>query len=264
MTKIVMLLFLAASYKPIELDPSYHHDKYGTAPRDVVRAFKAYTVSFDSNDQDICLGIPEFVAYQIKPHKEPLGKGPARPSKWIHSDGSPPDESYKNSGYDRGHLCQKYHAWRLGACADWNTHTTLNACPQLPSFNRGIWLDLENKCAEWADEFGPIWIITGPIVFQNHEWIGDEGEVPVAIPGAFFKIIVREPLEVIALLYPHREGSQKGPYNHSRYLVSVDYIELLTGLDFLTILPDKVEDRVEAYPARHVWGEDVYMMQRKK
>jgi endonuclease G len=263
MNSILALLLLTASYKPIELDPSYHHDKFGTAPRDVVREFRAYMVSFDSNDHDVSLAIPEFVSYELRARTELLGKGPDRPGKWIHSDGSPPDESYKNSGFDRGHLCQKYHAWRLGACADWNTHTTLNACPQLPSFNRGIWLDMEDKCADWADEFGVIWIITGPVIFQGHEWIGDEGEVPVAIPGAFFKIIVKEkPLEVLALLYPHKEGSQKGPFTHYKYLVSVDYIELLTGLDFLTTLPDKIENRVEAVPARRIWGEDIYQMKK--
>ena len=39
-------------------------------------------------------------------------------------------EAYPDSpqlGYDRGHMCMKHHAWRLGANADWNTHTLLNA-----------------------------------------------------------------------------------------------------------------------------------------
>ncbi len=52
---LVLLLALplsAAEYKPIVLDSSYNHDKFGTQPVDISREFRAYTVSFDSADDD--------------------------------------------------------------------------------------------------------------------------------------------------------------------------------------------------------------------
>ena len=59
MKRIALLLVLlfaiplsAADYKPIVLDPSYNHDKFGTIPIDIKREFRAYIVSFDSADDD--------------------------------------------------------------------------------------------------------------------------------------------------------------------------------------------------------------------
>ena len=52
---ILILVFTfvgAAELKPIVLDPSYNHDKYQTLPKDIIREFRAYTVSFDSDDDD--------------------------------------------------------------------------------------------------------------------------------------------------------------------------------------------------------------------
>lgn len=255
----------AAQYKPIVLDPNYSHDKWVTKPKDIVKEFRAYTVSFDSKDKDVALGVPEWVAHEIKPHPAHLGAGPARPGKWItdSKEGlAPTDDSYRGSKYDRGHMCQKYIAWRLGANADWNTHTTLNACPQSPSFNKGIWKDLEDKTAEWADDSGKsVWVICGPVFRKNMaiHWIGDPGEISVAVPHGFYKIVVRESQDpaqpdVLAFLYPHHElYAQKGPHNHLPYLVSVDYIEELMGLDFLTVLPNNVEKAVEKTVATSLW-----------
>ncbi len=277
----------AESYKPIELDDSYAHDRWGTEPEDVVREFRAYTVSFDGADDDDGDGVPDrwaiphWVAYEMKRYPEELAKGPERPGTWLTDKElyaekiAPADASYAFSqkfrrehpespqlGHDRGHMCMKQHAWRLGASADWNTHTMLNACPQKGELNRGIWLALERRTAEWADAYGAVWIVAGPVVFGRTptHWLGEEGEVPVAIPDAFFKIVVREgegpdAPEVLAFLFP-QEGvgyRQSGGSDHTPYLTSVDVLEALTGLDFLTALPDDVEKRIEQVTAPALW-----------
>ena len=66
--------------------------------------------------------------------------------------------------------------------------------PQRGDLNQGIWLDLEERTAEWADEFGAVWIMTGPIVFNDtpSQCLGQDDEVPVAIPDAFFKIVATD------------------------------------------------------------------------
>jgi len=71
---------------------------------------------------------------------------------------------------------------------------------------------------------------------------------------AFFKVVIREDrgsLKVLAFLYSHRAISK--PYRHASYLVSVDKIEGLTGLDFLTLLADKTEDKIEKQVPVKVW-----------
>ena len=280
---------MAESLKPIVLDPTYKHDRFGTMPRDTVREFRAYTTSFDGADDNDGngtadkWGIPEWVAYEIKalPPGTVLGTGPPRPG-WMTEAAlfetgiAPSDASYHFSnvwreanpnsdqlGYDRGHMCMKHHAWRLGAAADWNTHTVLNACPQRSKLNQGIWLDLEKKTAAWAEKYGSVWIIAGPVVFNDKpsKWLGQAGEIPVAIPDAFFKIVVKQSggeFDVLAFLYPQEGIAYKSPpggvYDHTPYLTSTDVIEALTGLDFLTKdMPDDVEARIEAVVHVSLW-----------
>ena len=279
----------AANLKPIVLHPDYNHTKYAPKPtnNDIVRHFRAYTTCFDGDDDDDGDGtpdkwaIPHWVAYEIKQFPGTLSKGPKRPSPWItdidlYNKGiAPKDASYHFSktwkeahpdspqlGYHRGHLCMKHHAWRLGADADWNTHTVLNACPQRSKLNGGIWCGLENRTAKWADKYGSAWIITGPIVYNNKpsKWLGQHGEVPVAIPDAFFKIVIRElndQLHVLAFLYPQEGiGYNKGckyDYDHTAYLTSVDIIEALTGLDFFPEVSENIETKIEEVMQISLW-----------
>lgn len=166
--------------KPIVLNPDYKHDRFNTQPKDIALFFRAYTASFDSADDNNNdgtadkWGIPEWVAYELHKTPQGLGKGPKRPSKWITDKCvAPDDDSYKHSGYSRGHMCMKSHAWRLGENADWNTHTVLNACPQLQKLNGGSWLALEFETGKWADKYGKVWIMCGPVInnMTPTEWI---------------------------------------------------------------------------------------------
>lgn len=274
----------ATSFKDEIIDPSYHHDKYGTEPKDIVRNFRAYTTSFDSADDDDndgqpdVRGIPEWVSYEMREYTRTLRKGPERPSTWItdpelfEAKVTPSDDTYAYSAafrkqhknwYARGHLCMKEHAWRLGAAADWNTHTVLNAVPQREYFNSGIWLDLEKKTAGWADEYGVVWIIAGPI-FKDRtpsHWLGEDDEIKAAIPDALFKIVIKESddpnrPDVLAFIYPQECKdckSPKGPFDHRKYLTNVQAIEMQTGLDFFTTLPAADQKVIEGGVAEKLW-----------
>ena len=76
----------AAKLKSIVLHPDYNHDKFVTVPTDIVKKFRAYITSFDSDDDDDgdgqpdYWGIPHFVVYEIKKFPGTLGKAPKRPS----------------------------------------------------------------------------------------------------------------------------------------------------------------------------------------
>ena len=289
-TVLVLLFILAltstqahsASFKPIILDPSYDHTKYAPqcSNQDILRKFRAYTTCFDGPDDDDGdglpdkLAVPHWVAYEIKQYPGVLGKGPKRPPRWITDEDlftqgiAPSDDSYRFSreyreanpespqlGYDRGHMAMKQHAWRLGPNADWNTHTVLNAAPQRSKLNQGVWLDLEKKTAEWADKYGSVWVITGPIFYggKPSRWLGEPCEVPVGIPDAFFKIVVRvidERVAVLAFIFPNQDNLG---HDHAAFLTSVDYIEELTGLDFLAVLDDEMEEVLERQRAVELW-----------
>ena len=83
-----------------------------------------------------------------------------------------------------------------------------------------------------------VWIIAGPIFDEGDEdeGIGDPGEVPVAIPDALFKIVIRasndaDLPDVLAFIFPHTEKPEDDDWpDLASYLVSVDDIERRAGL----------------------------------
>jgi endonuclease G len=162
----------------------------------------------------------------------------------------------------------KFLAERLGSDAAWNTHTVLNAVPQRHKFNAGIWLDLEELTGAWAQKYGQISVVTGPVIPDSASpgTIGEaeKGEFLVTVPDALFKVVVRDPTpeegepaglpQVLAFIYPQvGAGYVAGPYDHSRYLTTVDEIEERTGLDLLSSVPDSIEREVERAQAPNVW-----------
>ena len=250
-------------------DPAigYEHAKF--APdADIRRGFRGFEVSFDSKDDDGKLGtnllrVPHWVAQEIRSWEPPEGDrdndeawclDTGKRPKWFTDEDlfasgvAPNDDSYRSSGFDRGHMAMKLLVERLGQDAAYCTHTVLNAIPQWPRFNQRIWKDLEFLTGAGAQTYGKIWVIQGPVFYPGKAlaWIGDEGERRIAVPDAAFKIVIREKigeegkqapegLEVLAFLYPQLGpgyfGSSKD-YRHERFLTTVDEIEELTGLDF--------------------------------
>jgi DNA/RNA endonuclease G (NUC1) len=254
-----------SQYAPIVLDDRYEHDKWGTEPRDLMFFFEAYTVSFDGADDNNgdgradLWGVPEWVSYEIKAFAGdyPLADRP----RWmtdpeLYAAGiAPGDASYGVSGtgrlgevktdyrFVRGHLCPKDTAERISRDAAYNTHTLLNAVPQLQWQNNGIWKNLETLCTGWADSWGRIWVICGPVFFNRTPslWLGQDDEMRVAVPDALFKIVIREDpaetLKTLAFLIPNilpRENR-----NPADFITSLTRIEDLTGLSFLTPLGDR-------------------------
>ena len=283
---VILLVLIAgiasARPKPIEIPEGYEHDKWNTAPDDAIRKFGAFTSSFDTDDDDTgdgvkdLWGIPQWVAYHMKAFRgSPNTEN--RPA-WFTDNGlknqgfAPTDDTYKYlkafrkahpNWYVRGHLCMKLHAARISPEAEWNTHTMLNAVPQRQEFNAGIWLDLEHKTADWADLYSEVWIIAGPVVDLDEPsaLLGepDKDEMLIAIPDALFKIVVRSSPDdhrpdVLAFIYPQQDdGYDDGPYDHTKYLVSVGDIEAATGLDFFTSLSEADQTAIERKAATGLW-----------
>ena len=267
---VCMIALKLFGQKPIVLNSEYEHDKWKTVPRDVIREFAAFTVSFDgaddnNGDGDADLwGIPEWVAYEIKRvQNEHNLEG--RP-KWFTDDElincgiAPNDNTYAVKGtrelsivkdnyrFVRGHMCPKDAAERISEDAAYNTHTVLNAVPQLQWQNNGVWKELENKCTDWADEYGSVWVVCGPVFFNMEPamWLGQDGEKMAAIPDALFKIIIRENggnTEVLAFVIPNI--IKETDMVLENFLTTVDYVEEITELNFLTALPDDIQKELE-------------------
>ena len=156
--------------------------------------------------------------------------------------------NYKNSGYDRGHLCPAGDR-RFSESAYNETFYTSNISPMKPDFNAGVWNRLEIQVRRWAREYDSLYVITGGVLKRGLIGIGHES---VSVPEAFFKIVVRgdkDHLQTISFLIPHRESSK--PLGQFR--VSVNQLEAETGIDFFNALEDGAEERLESQREGSAW-----------
>lgn len=148
--------------------------------------------------------------------------------------------NYKGSGYDRGHLCPAGDR-RFTKYAYNETFYTSNISPQNREFNAGIWNELENKIRQWVKRDGVLFVVTGGVLENGLDEIGEED---VDVPRFFYKIITKGGLKnpkTIAFLMPN-EPSRK---SIKQFVVSVDSIEELTGIDFFHELPNGIEEKLE-------------------
>ena len=148
---------------------------------------------------------------------------------------------YSRSGYDRGHMCPSGdNKW--DKTAQQQSFLMTNICPQNRNLNAGDWNEMENQCRKWAKQYGRIYIVAGPILYnQKHKTIG---KAKVVVPEAFFKVVLcmEGTPKAIGFIYKNEAGNRpKGDYVNS-----IDAIERITGFDFFPALEDALEAKVEA------------------
>jgi endonuclease G, mitochondrial len=155
--------------------------------------------------------------------------------------------NFKNSGYDRGHLCPAGDRKSSKELYD-ETFFTSNISPQIPSFNNGVWNRLEQKTRYWATKYNGLYVITGGVLKGELKTIGKE---KVAVPNYFYKILMtKDHSKMIGFLVPH-EPSKAPLYS---FVVTVDEIEKLTGIDFFPDLEDTIENKLEAEVSYKKWS----------
>ena len=162
--------------------------------------------------------------------------------------GSADWRSYKNSGYDRGHLVPAGDR-RFDYNAYHETFLTSNISPQDRDFNRGIWNRLEQKVRYWAKQYDGVYVVTGGVLEDGLDSIGDDN---ISVPKMFYKIVLdknRSGLKAIAFLVPN-EPSERSIYE---YAVTIDAIEERTGIDFFPLMEVEAEDYIESQLDLEFW-----------
>ncbi len=163
------------------------------------------------------------------------------------------DEDFRNSGFERGHLCPSADRTNTDPDND-ATFVFTNVVPQTRASNGGTWATLEDEARNQARLGKTVFLIAGPVFGVTSQFVG----AGVPVPTATFKvaIIVDGPVpsvtsatRVIGVLVPNTT-SVSG--NWRAFRVSVRAIEQATGFDFLSDVPravqDVVETRVDAEP----------------
>jgi len=196
-----------------------------------------YTLSYNEKYEQA-----EWVAYELK--KEHLTKTNRKRPYFIQdrkvTSKSAHYKNFKNSEYSKGHLCPAGDR-KFSEEAFNETFLTSNISPQKLKFNAGIWNRLEQKTRFWASKERKLYVVTGGVLSENLTTIGTE---KVGVPKYFYKILfdnTQPEVKAIAFLVPHQE-SKKPLYE---FVVSIDRIEQLTGLDFFPALPDTIENSLE-------------------
>jgi endonuclease G len=159
------------------------------------------------------------------------------------------DYSYNGLGLERGHMCpagdNKWSDRAMDEC-----HLLSNICPQYGKLNGGAWKYLEEDCRDWAEAYNCIYIVCGPIFYGKTHGT-TIGEDKIAVPDAFFKVILRlgNKPQALGFIYPNRKCSG----GKSKYVMSVDKVEEIVGMDFFSSLDDNVENKVEQSSNLNLW-----------
>ncbi|MGN1233491.1 MAG: DNA/RNA non-specific endonuclease [Candidatus Cryptobacteroides sp.] len=156
------------------------------------------------------------------------------------------DSDYRNSGWSRGHMAPAGDfKWSGKAMAESFYFT--NCCPQDISLNNGQWKTLEEKVRGWANRFGSVTVVTGPLIIDNA--YGTIGRNKVVVPDAFFKAVLAGEQCIAFVMYNKSRNE-----NLQKCAMSVDRLEEISGIDFFPELKDKVETRIEAVYDLKYWG----------
>lgn len=238
--------------------------------KEIIR--EGYVLGYDPR-----LKIPVWVQYRLTQARSEDNSFP-RSNAFDEDISIPPqaraklgDYTAQGGRYVRGHMAPA-EDMRWGKSAEAESNLLTNIAPQIGStFNSSIWKSIEDKVRGWVIDRKDLTIICGPVfkarprVFRIerqpetdrqmlYNVIGENG---VAVPTAFYKIIVdmrnQQKPDVLAFLVPHIETASGPERRIETYITSVDSIEKLTGLDFLTNLPEKVQADIESTPATNPW-----------
>ena len=199
-----------------------------------------YTLAYDKKTKT-----PQWVAWELT--KEETKGNHERTDKFL------PDPNvegakvvttdYTGSGYDRGHMAPAGDMkWSKKAMEE--SFYMSNICPQIHHLNTGDWNELEANTRKWARRYGSVYVTCGPIYngSRRTQYIGKNR---VKVPDAFFKVIlIQSPKKTCALGFFFENEAGQRPLNE--YLVSIDYLEQTTGIDFFPSLPDELENTLEA------------------
>jgi endonuclease G len=123
--------------------------------------------------------------------------------------------------------------------------------PQYDKTNGPIIGRLETAICHWSSPTDPVWVETGPVFFgPETTWVGTDS---VAVPDAYYMVLNRGTNPTFLAFLVQNDSHPPKCVSAGKYLVTVDSIEKLTGLDFLAELPDSFENRVEAEVPNQTW-----------
>lgn len=221
----------------------------GSAEDHEVHSYNGFQLCYRESYEDA-----EWVAYVLT--RDELNAVTERSNKF-HADkeistGSATPSDYTNSGYDRGHLAPAADlVWSEESMND--SFLMSNMTPQAPDFNRGMWKSLEEQVRSWAQEFGEVVVVTGPILEKDASEYKKIGKNQVAVPEYFYKVLLAQDSSGVKIGTAFILPNSKCEGSIWDYSVSIDDVEKRTNLDFFSLLDDSLENQIEANTNFNEW-----------
>ena len=158
---------------------------------------------------------------------------------------------YDGFGFDRGHLAPSADfRWSANALSE--SYYYSNMTPQRPEFNRESWASLEGLLRKIVDqEKKQFYVITGPVLHEGLPEI-ERSANKLKIPELHYKIIVDASAENprgMAFLMPNKKCEQR----LSAYVITIDSLERLTGIDFFPTMNEALETKIEQTADFNAW-----------
>jgi len=214
---------------------------------EIIIEHTGYTLSYNRG-----LRIPNWVAYELT-DDETRGDADRNDRRF----GMDPDlkgtqamrEDYSGSGWTKGHMAPAAD-FRWDEEAMDETFYLSNVCPQSEKLNSGDWEYLERQIRSWAREYGRCWVVSGPIVGEDYDTIGDRD---VAVPDSFFKaVLVHDGFSYSSIAFVMDNDDRR--YFLRDCAISVNELEKKTGFDFFPALDDSFEEEVESSYDFQTWN----------
>ncbi|MDH6341380.1 endonuclease G [Parabacteroides sp. PFB2-12] len=207
---------------------------------------EGYSLSYNSNYK-----IANWVAWELT-REEANGKLPRTnmfvPDPMVKG-ATALHEDYTGTGFDRGHMAPAGDMkWSEKAMRE--TFYLSNICPQNRKLNQGLWNTLENKCRQWARDYGSVWIATGPVIEEGMRVMGKNR---VGVPTHFYKVICcysNNKYQGIAFLVENRDY---GKQSLRSLAIPIDSVEKVCGIDFFYQLPEEIQQQMESSVKESFW-----------
>ena len=207
-----------------------------------------YTLSYNRSK-----GEANWVAWHID--AQDLGKedrGNFRPDPALPKEWQIGPNDYRNSGYDRGHVCPSGD--RTASRADNDaTFYMSNMLPQTAELNRAVWADMENDLRDIVRAGNEIYVIAGGASEASRIAQGK-----VVVPKVCWKVALVLPAgkndlkridaqtRVITVAMPNVAQQKLKDGNWRDYIVTTQKLSSAIKMDFFPALPKNLRDALEA------------------
>ena len=196
-------------------------------------------------DYNNARGLAHWVAYELT-SEEAQAPRKKRGSHWINDpllENAPNQKVYAGAkssiGIERGHLIPRRDSHWSDAYLN-ASYEMGNCSPQFDSLNNGPWKHLEGQVNQWAQRFGKVYIIAGPLL-ESQGRLKEQ----IDIPTGYWKTVLRTLPDTagIAFVIPN----ERKPLNrYLDYRVSVDSVEAQIKLDLFHQLPKSLQELIES------------------